>query len=125
MQTLMRHEPDEVYNLAGQSSVGLSFEQPGRTYDSIMTGTLNLLEAIRLLKSRSDSTMLVPVSALGKVRMVGPQSWMRSGREAPMRWLRRQLFGRWPIPRSLWSLCVLRSSFQPRVTLKARAICDP
>ncbi len=50
MQTLMRHEPDEVYNLAGQSSVGLSFEQPGRTYDSIMGGTLNLLEAIRLLK---------------------------------------------------------------------------
>lgn len=50
IQTLMKHEPDEVYNLAGQSSVGLSFEQPGRTYDSIMGGTLNLLEAIRLLK---------------------------------------------------------------------------
>jgi GDPmannose 4,6-dehydratase len=29
LQVLSRHEPHEVYNLAGQSSVGLSFEQPG------------------------------------------------------------------------------------------------
>jgi GDPmannose 4,6-dehydratase len=36
-----------VYNLAGQSSVGLSFEQPVETLESIATGTLNLLEAIR------------------------------------------------------------------------------
>jgi GDPmannose 4,6-dehydratase len=43
----MKIEPDEVYNLAGQSSVGLSFEQPVETLESIATGTLNLLEAIR------------------------------------------------------------------------------
>lgn len=42
--------PDEVYNLAGQSSVGLSFEQPVETLESINTGTLNLLEAIRFLE---------------------------------------------------------------------------
>lgn len=47
LQILMKVEPDEVYNLAGQSSVGLSFEQPVETLDSIATGTLNLLEAIR------------------------------------------------------------------------------
>jgi GDPmannose 4,6-dehydratase len=47
LQVLMKVEPDEVYNLAGQSSVGLSFEQPVETLDSIATGTLNLLEAIR------------------------------------------------------------------------------
>lgn len=40
--------PDEIYNLAGQSSVGLSFEQPVATFYSIGLGTLNLLEAIRL-----------------------------------------------------------------------------
>lgn len=39
--------PDEIYNLAGQSSVGLSFEQPVETLESISVGTLNLLEAIR------------------------------------------------------------------------------
>jgi GDPmannose 4,6-dehydratase len=47
LQVLLKIQPDEVYNLAGQSSVGLSFEQPVETLESIATGTLNLLEAIR------------------------------------------------------------------------------
>ena len=47
LQTLLKIKPDEVYNLAGQSSVGLSFEQPVETLESISVGTLNLLEAIR------------------------------------------------------------------------------
>ena len=42
--------PDEIYNLAGQSSVGLSFDQPAETLESITTGTLNILECIRFLK---------------------------------------------------------------------------
>jgi GDPmannose 4,6-dehydratase len=50
LQGLAKIEPDEVYNLAGQSSVGLSFEQPVETLESISVGTLNLLEAIRFLK---------------------------------------------------------------------------
>ena len=47
LQTLQKVQPDEVYNLAGQSSVGLSFEQPVETLESISIGTLNLLESIR------------------------------------------------------------------------------
>jgi GDPmannose 4,6-dehydratase len=47
LSALTRVHPDEVYNLAGQSSVGLSFEQPVETLESITLGTLNLLEAIR------------------------------------------------------------------------------
>lgn len=47
LQALERVRPDEVYNLAGQSSVGLSFEQPVETLESVGLGTLNLLEAIR------------------------------------------------------------------------------
>jgi GDPmannose 4,6-dehydratase len=50
LQTLSRVEPDEVYNLAGQSSVGLSFEQPVETLESISIGSLNLLEVIRFLQ---------------------------------------------------------------------------
>lgn len=46
-QALRKIRPDEIYNLAGQSSVGLSFEQPVETMESISTATLNLLEAIR------------------------------------------------------------------------------
>jgi GDPmannose 4,6-dehydratase len=49
LQILTKFKPDEVYNLAGQTSVGLSFGQPVETLESIATGTLNLLEAIRFL----------------------------------------------------------------------------
>lgn len=49
LHTLKRHAPDEVYNLAGQTSVGLSFEQPVETMESIAGGTLNLLEAVRFV----------------------------------------------------------------------------
>ncbi|MFA6312391.1 MAG: GDP-mannose 4,6-dehydratase [Sterolibacterium sp.] len=47
--TLDRQEPDEIYNLAGQTSVGLSFEQPVEAMDSIAGGTLSMLEAIRFI----------------------------------------------------------------------------
>ena len=49
VQCISRVSPDEIYNLGGQSSVGLSFQQPVETLDSISTGTLNMLEAIRFL----------------------------------------------------------------------------
>jgi len=50
LTTLKRSDPDEVYFLSGQSSVGLSFEQPVETLESITLGTLNLLEAARFLE---------------------------------------------------------------------------
>jgi GDPmannose 4,6-dehydratase len=49
LHLLRKVEPDEIYNLSGQSSVGLSFGQPVETLDSIITGTLNILESIRFL----------------------------------------------------------------------------
>lgn len=49
LQTLAKVRPNEIYNLAGQSSVSLSFDQPVETLESISTGTLNLLECIRFL----------------------------------------------------------------------------
>jgi GDPmannose 4,6-dehydratase len=49
LQTLSSLNPSEVYNLAGQSSVGLSFDQPMETFESIVIGTLNILESIRFL----------------------------------------------------------------------------
>lgn len=47
LQSIQNIKPVEIYNLAGQSSVGLSFEQPVEALESISIGTLNLLEAIR------------------------------------------------------------------------------
>ena len=46
---LRKSQPDEIYHLAGQSSVGLSFEQPAETIQSITMGMLNVLEACRML----------------------------------------------------------------------------
>lgn len=51
LQVLRKVAPDEIYNLSGQTSVGLSFDQPVETLDSIIAGTLNLLEGIRFLGS--------------------------------------------------------------------------
>ena len=49
LQCLIKVQPDEVYNLSGQSSVALSFQQPMETLESISVGTMNLLEAIRFV----------------------------------------------------------------------------
>jgi len=49
LQVIKKYQPDEIYNLSGQSSVGLSFEQPIETFESIALGSLNLMEAIRFL----------------------------------------------------------------------------
>lgn len=49
LKVLSSTSPDEVYNLSGQTSVGLSFEQPVECMESIAGGTLNFLEVIRYL----------------------------------------------------------------------------
>jgi len=49
LNTLSRSEPDEIYFLSGQSSVGLSFDQPAESIESVVYGTLNLLEAVRFI----------------------------------------------------------------------------
>ena len=49
LTALQNSEADEIYNLAGQTSVGMSFEYPVETFESILIGTMNLLECIRLL----------------------------------------------------------------------------
>lgn len=50
LQVISDVRPTEIYNLAGQSSVGLSFQTPIETFDGIVVGTLNILESIRFLK---------------------------------------------------------------------------
>jgi GDPmannose 4,6-dehydratase len=49
LNSLIRSDPEEIYFLSGQSSVGLSFEQPAETMESVSLGVLNLLEAIRFV----------------------------------------------------------------------------
>ncbi len=49
IRIMQQTQPDEVYNLAAQSHVAVSFEQPEYTADTNALGTLRLLEAIRIL----------------------------------------------------------------------------
>ncbi len=49
IRILQETQPDEIYNLAAQSHVAVSFESPEYTADVVGTGTLRLLEAIRIL----------------------------------------------------------------------------
>ncbi len=51
LSLLGKIEPSEIYNLAGQSSVALSFELPVETFESVAVATVNILEYLRLIKS--------------------------------------------------------------------------
>ena len=50
---LRKSNPDEIYYLAGQSSVSLSFDQPAETIQSITLGTLNMLEGCRMMDKQT------------------------------------------------------------------------
>ena len=50
IKVISDYKPDEIYNLAGQSSVALSFDMPFETFESISVANLNLLEVIRMLQ---------------------------------------------------------------------------
>ncbi len=66
-------QPDEIYNLAAQSFVGVSFEQPNATAQITGIGALNLLEAIRLVNTKirfyqaSTSEMFGQVQAIPQI----------------------------------------------------------
>ncbi len=49
LRIIQQSQPDEIYNLAAQSHVAVSFEEPEYTANSDAMGTLRLLEAIRIL----------------------------------------------------------------------------
>jgi GDPmannose 4,6-dehydratase len=62
--------PDEVYNLAAQSFVGVSFEQPSTTAQITGIGALNLLEAIRLVNLKIRFYQASTSEMFGKVQSI-------------------------------------------------------
>ena len=70
VRIVQQTQPDEIYNLAAQSHVAVSFEEPEYTADSDALGTLRLLEAIRILKLESKTRFYQASSSelYGKVR---------------------------------------------------------
>lgn len=70
---LQKIKPDEIYNLAAQSFVGVSFDQPSATAQITGIGVLNLLEAIRLVNPKIRFYQASTSEMFGKVQAI-PQT---------------------------------------------------
>lgn len=73
IRLLERHRPQEIYNLAAQSFVGVSFEQPVTTSEITALGVTNLLEAIRVVDTNIRFYQASTSEMFGKVQAV-PQT---------------------------------------------------
>ena len=111
-------QPDEIYNLAAQSHVQVSFEEPEYTADSDALGALRLLEAIRIL-GLEKKTQVLPGQHLGAVRPGAGDAAARDHALLPALALRRRqalrLLDRRQLPRGLRHLRLQRHPLQPRV----------
>lgn len=73
LRLIQKYRPAEVYNLAAQSFVGVSFEQPVTTAEITGVGAVNLLEAIRMIDSGIRFYQASTSEMFGKVQAV-PQN---------------------------------------------------
>lgn len=70
LSLVQKAQPDEIYNLAAQSFVGVSFEQPSTTAQITGVGALNLLEAIRLVNPKIRFYQASTSEMFGKVQAI-------------------------------------------------------
>lgn len=70
IRLIQNAQPDEVYNLAAQSFVGVSFEQPVTTAEITGVGPVNLLEAIRIVNPKIRFYQASTSEMFGKVQAV-------------------------------------------------------
>jgi GDPmannose 4,6-dehydratase len=70
IRLIQNAQPDEVYNLAAQSFVGVSFEQPVTTAEITGIGPVNLLEAIRIVNPKIRFYQASTSEMFGKVQAV-------------------------------------------------------
>ena len=73
IRLLQKAEPSEVYNLAAQSFVGVSFDQPLTTAEITGLGVVNLLEAIRIVNPKIRFYQASTSEMFGKVQQI-PQT---------------------------------------------------
>lgn len=79
-------KPREIYNLAAQSFVGVSFDQPLTTAEITGLGAVNLLEAIRIVDSSIRFYQASTSEMFGKVQEVPQTEATRFTPAAPMAW---------------------------------------
>jgi len=104
IRVIQEVQPDEIYNLAAQSHVQVSFETPEYTANADATGTLRLLEAIRIL-GLVEKTRFYQASTselYGKVQETPRRRQRHSIRAARMRGQAVCLLDHRELPRSVW-----------------------
>jgi len=92
---LNKLKPDEIYNLAAQSFVGLSFEQPIYTSDIDALGVLRLLEAMREVCPGARLIRHRPRKCSARYRRRRRTRRRPSTRAAPMAWRSSSPIGAW------------------------------
>ena len=88
LRIIQQVQPDEIYNLAAQSHVAVSFEEPEYTANSDALGTLRVLESIRILNLEKKTRFYQASTSelYGLVQETPRRKPHRSIRAAPMRW---------------------------------------
>jgi len=118
--------PQQIYNLAGQTSVGLSFEQPVECMDSIAVSTLNLLEVIRYL---GGGIRFFSAGSSECFRQTGQEPATEDTplrRRSPCAVAKASAY--WPggnLSAALRHVCLHRHPGQPRITPAPQAVCHP
>ena len=64
---IQKSQPDEIYNLAAQSHVAVSFEEPEYTANSDALGTLRILEAMRILGLEKKTKFCLALQVLERL----------------------------------------------------------
>jgi GDPmannose 4,6-dehydratase len=118
-------QPDEIYNLAAQSHVAVSFETPEYTANADGLGTLRLLEAIRIL-GLTKKTKFYQASTsemFGKAKEFPQKETTPFHPRSPYGAAKvYAILDNGKLPRSIWNICLQRNPFQSRIPYPRRNI---
>jgi GDPmannose 4,6-dehydratase len=78
------YQPNEIYNLAAQSHVGISFQMPEHTAETICQGTLNLLNAIKTMSPKTKLFQASSSEMFGCSKDSGPQGFTENSSFKPV-----------------------------------------
>lgn len=109
-------QPDEIYNLAAQSHVKVSFDVPEYTAETDAVGTLRMLEAVRIL-GMEKKTRIYHTHFRALRKSAGSAAKRNDPVLSPQPLWRSQtvwLLDYKELPRKLWHVCCKRHTLQPR-----------
>ncbi len=117
-------QPEEVYHLAAQSHVKVSFDMPEYTGDSTALGTTRLLEAIRRSGIKTKYYQASSSEMFGAAPPPQSEQTPFHPEESVRGRQTLRLLDDGQLPRRVWSFRVQRHSLQPRISAPGRDLCD-